>query len=235
MVSGQGTTSVIVNIATGFVTGDISVFASNSCAVSAVKKLTVVGKPTTPGIITGDNTPCTNTTSSYSIAPVSGATTYTWTAPLNGSVVGGQGTTLAQIHFDATNGNVGVTAGNSCGTSAKKNLAVTIDMLCSPAGKTDFTEQEKTIEEVTATGFNQLQISPNPSTDEFKISFEDVEGKQITFRLLDVTGRLVKEISLLTISGINEFTLHWNDEAKAVYILHLECSEQVKRLRVVKE
>ncbi|MBK8845738.1 MAG: T9SS type A sorting domain-containing protein [Bacteroidetes bacterium] len=81
-----------------------------------------------PGAITGPTLVCRNTTQSYSIAAVPGASTYTWTAPAGATVTGGQGTTNATIFYSnsAVTGNVTVTAGNVCGTSGPRSVLVTV-------------------------------------------------------------------------------------------------------------
>lgn len=72
--------------------------------------------------ISGQAVVCgTATAVPYSIPPVTGATTYTWTAPPGASVASGQGTTSITINYPpgSTNGNVSVFAGNgSCNTPA---------------------------------------------------------------------------------------------------------------------
>ncbi len=80
--------------------------------------------PTQPGSISGTTTVCANVSTSYSIAPVSGATSYNWSVS-NGTIVSGQGTTNAQVSFN-NNGSatVSVTANSSCGSSPARTLNV---------------------------------------------------------------------------------------------------------------
>ncbi len=68
--------------------------------------------------------------------PLPGATTYTWTVPTGWSITGGAGTTSITVTTGTTgqNGNISVTAGNSCGTSAVRNLAVTVTAIPSTPG-----------------------------------------------------------------------------------------------------
>ena len=64
----------------------------------------------------------------YSIASVSGATTYAWLAPSGASIVSGQGTTSITVSFGcgATSGNVSVTPSNPGGSGGSSSLAVTV-------------------------------------------------------------------------------------------------------------
>lgn len=91
--------------------------------------------PATPGTISGLTLVCPDATGiTYSIAAVSNATTYTWTVPAGWSITGGLNTTAITVTAGTTgqNGNITVTAGNSCGTSAEKTVAVTVGSLSSP-------------------------------------------------------------------------------------------------------
>ena len=88
--------------------------------------------PGTPSGISGLASVCASQAGvSYSISPVSGATSYTWTVPSGASVVSGQGTTSVSVNFGNSAGTVSVTASNNCGTSAASTL--TISLTSAPA------------------------------------------------------------------------------------------------------
>jgi len=125
--SGQGTISI--GTTSGATSGDVCVSSVNACGTSSQSCLTVTVNtaPATPGAITG----LTSVTNGqvgvvYSIAPVPGATTYTWSVPSGSTITAGQGTTSITVTFGATSGDVCVTASNTCGTSASSCLAVTV-------------------------------------------------------------------------------------------------------------
>lgn len=83
--------------------------------------------PATAGSVTGSTNPCQNATGvSYIISPVAGSTSYTWTVPSGATITAGQNTTGIVVTFGTTDGNVAVTASNSCGTSVSPNLAITL-------------------------------------------------------------------------------------------------------------
>ena len=131
IVSGQGTTSVTVDFACTASSGNMSVTGSNSCAgPGTARTLAVtVNSLSTPGTITGlASLPKGSTGISYSITPVSGATSYTWIPPLNATVVYGQGTSSVLVDFScsASSGNILVTANNACGSSGGSSLNVTL-------------------------------------------------------------------------------------------------------------
>lgn len=109
----------------------VSVHDANGCSQNVNGQATITvspGTPSQPGSITGNSTPCPNTNQTYSISPVPNATTYTWTLPIGWSLVSGVGTTTINVTSGTagSTGNITVTAGNSCGTSAASILAVTV-------------------------------------------------------------------------------------------------------------
>ncbi len=80
------------------------------------------------GGITGQSSVCGATTVPYSIAPVSGATSYTWAAPPGATIVSGQGSTSITVSYPggSGNGNVSVFASNGSCNTAPSNLAVNV-------------------------------------------------------------------------------------------------------------
>ncbi len=83
--------------------------------------------PLQPGEITGNTNPCENQTGlTYSILAVSRATNYIWEVPSDATLVSGQGSTSVVVDMGVQSGNVSVRAGNSCGNSAFRDLAITI-------------------------------------------------------------------------------------------------------------
>jgi|GEM_PF-3124356 len=85
--------------------------------------------PGTPGSITGNGAVCAGSSDSYSISPVSGATSYTWTVPSGTTITSGQGTTSITTSAGSTSGNITVTADNACGSSTASSFSLTINAL----------------------------------------------------------------------------------------------------------
>ena len=129
IVSGQGTTAVTLNVSSSFVSGTLSVVAINSCGASTSKTLALTSIPIAPGTIIGTtNNLCLNGISNptYSIAAVSGASSYTWTAPVGTTIISGQGTTSVTLEVSGTfsSGTLSVIANNACSSSVAKTLAL---------------------------------------------------------------------------------------------------------------
>lgn len=125
-VSGSFAAGVFTISGTPTITGTYSytvTTSGNSCTVAtATGTITVSpGAPSAPGAITGTATVCASTAGLvYSIAAVTNATSYTWSVPAGWTINSGQGTVSVSVTSGAVgqNGNITVTASNSCGTSA---------------------------------------------------------------------------------------------------------------------
>ncbi|MCO5281341.1 MAG: hypothetical protein M9931_09865, partial [Chitinophagales bacterium] len=128
IVNGQGTTNVTINWATAGGPYTITVTAINSCGIRQ-RTTSVTVHPPAPnniGIISGNQTTCIGN-QVYSIIPVTGATSYTWSISGGGSITSGQGTTNANVNWTATGSySVSITASNGCG-SAMNSLPVTVN------------------------------------------------------------------------------------------------------------
>ncbi|MGZ4060957.1 MAG: choice-of-anchor J domain-containing protein, partial [Bacteroidia bacterium] len=123
--TGSSTTNSIT-VTTGSSGGTISVFASSGCCSSLSRTLTVTLTPVLPmpGAITGSTNVCSGVTQVYSIAAVTGATSYTWTLPSGWS--GTSTTTSITTTTGASSGTIQVKANNACGPGPAQTLAVTV-------------------------------------------------------------------------------------------------------------
>jgi hypothetical protein len=121
-----------IQVTTGTDGGTIEVTAENYCGTSAPSAKTVTVIPSTlgvPGVIGGPTSACGNSTSTYSVAAVSGATSYAWTFPSGWQA----GTTTTNNSIDVsptangTDGTVSVVAQNECGNSVPTTINVTVN------------------------------------------------------------------------------------------------------------
>ena len=124
--TGSSTSNSITDTA-GVSGGTILVSAVNSCGISSAQSLTVNVNSITaqPGAISGNNVVCNNTSNTYSITGVSGATSYTWTLP--GGWTGTSTNTSITSVSSTISGNITVVANNSCGASVAQTYAVTVN------------------------------------------------------------------------------------------------------------
>jgi hypothetical protein len=83
--------------------------------------------PATPSAITGNTEVCAGSSNTYSVAAVSGATSYTWTLPAGWT--GTSTTNTITVTSNNTGGTISVTANSSCGSSSPQTLNVTVTPL----------------------------------------------------------------------------------------------------------
>jgi subtilisin family serine protease len=128
IISGQGTTSITLQVDAAFTTGSITVRSNSGCANSSTRSFALSSsRPGTPGTITGTSRACPGNTFTYSVVPVANTASYNWTVPTGATIVSGAGTNSIQVSFDAgfiATGTISVTATNGCGTSAARTYSV---------------------------------------------------------------------------------------------------------------
>jgi hypothetical protein len=125
--SGQGGTSVVVAFLPGFVSGNLSVTASNCVGASTARTLALSSSTSVPTTITGPlNGVCAGSTQTYTSSAVSGGTIFTWTVPANAIINSGQGTNTISVTFPSpfTSGSVTVKSGTACFTSTARSITV---------------------------------------------------------------------------------------------------------------
>jgi hypothetical protein len=125
--SGSSTSTSITTTA-GSAGGTISVTANNACGASAARTLAVTiatcTLPAQPGAISGNTSVASGSSNTYSIAAVSGATSYTWTLPSGWS--GSSTTTSISTTAGSAGGTISVRANNACGGGTARTLAVSV-------------------------------------------------------------------------------------------------------------
>ncbi len=131
-----GTTSTS-NIATA---GSAQSTFGGGSADAFLTKITDCTIPAQPGTITGNATICTGGGSqTYSIAAVTGATSYTWTIPSGWT--GTSTSTSITVTPNNTGGIITVKSNNSCGSSTVQTLVITVvtaTAIITPSGPTTF-------------------------------------------------------------------------------------------------
>jgi hypothetical protein len=112
-------------------TYNIRVTAANACGSSLYRSVSIRRTVSTPAAITGTTVACAAQSYPYSIAPVTGADNYTWTAPAGASINGGGNTlttaaTSVNIQMPPvfTTGAISVTANVACFVSPSRTITV---------------------------------------------------------------------------------------------------------------
>ncbi len=99
---------------------------------SNVATLTVNTVPVSAGNITGDDAVCANSTATYTVATINGATSYSWLLPAGANITNGSGTNTVTVAFgsNAQPGNITVAGVNTCGSGpASLPFSISINSL----------------------------------------------------------------------------------------------------------
>ncbi len=128
----QGNNTNSIQATSGTTGGTVQVTAQNSCGTSAASQKSVVVLPSNlgaAGTITGSQTLCKNAAGNYSIATVTGATSYTWTYPAGWNVSGASNSSAITFTptANAVSGQITVAAANNCGNSTPSSLTVQVN------------------------------------------------------------------------------------------------------------
>ncbi|MBL7799476.1 MAG: T9SS type A sorting domain-containing protein [Chitinophagales bacterium] len=128
----QGNNSNSIQATSGTSGGTVQVTAQNSCGTSAASQKAVTVLPSnlgTAGAISGSQTLCKTASGNYSIATVTGATSYTWTYPSGWNVSGASNANTITLTptASAVSGQITVAAANNCGNSTPASLSVQVN------------------------------------------------------------------------------------------------------------
>jgi len=123
ILTGQGTNSITLSVAPGFVSGSLCVTGGNYCGTSAARCL-ALSKSTisTPATIQGQLYGICQSVANLSVPAVTGAVSYNWILPAGTTYISGQGTNAISFSTNAgfVSGQVCVTASNGCINSAAR-------------------------------------------------------------------------------------------------------------------
>ena len=129
-IAATSSTSATVTFGAGFTGATLNVVASNAYGDSPKRSISIqVGSaPAQPGVISASNSVvCQGSSRTYSIASVSGASSYVWSYTGTGATFSSTGTS-AQVTYGAsvTGGEFRVQAVGACGTSTARTIAVSV-------------------------------------------------------------------------------------------------------------
>ena len=121
--------SIAVDYSANAISGNISVYGTSSCGNGTSSSLPVtVNSIAQPGTITGTPSVCSGSTYTYSVTPVTGATSYSWTLP--SGATGSSSTNSINVTFGSNSGTISVIAYNSAGCASQPStLLVSISTL----------------------------------------------------------------------------------------------------------
>ncbi|MCB9232352.1 MAG: T9SS type A sorting domain-containing protein [Bacteroidia bacterium] len=130
IISGQGTNTLMV-IAGGN-GGTVLVQGTGSCGTTDIDSISTVYETPISGTatISGADSVCAGDSVWYSITPIAGVSSYTWTLGSGaGSIVSGQGTDQIMVVAGNTPGDLSVTAYTNCFSKALDTLSLVVSTL----------------------------------------------------------------------------------------------------------
>lgn len=237
--SGQGTNSISFTFPSGFVSGTISVTATNGCGTSGVRSISVTRLlPSAPGGITAVETQgCPDRIVHYSIPSMpANSTVILWIVPTSAGavLVSGQGTTAIDVSYppNAVVGVVSATSINDCGNSAVRSINVNLTDCGGgpPPPPGPRTARGNTTTNVNAAETMEVKLYPNPAVNDFRLQVLTTTTEKIKVRITDMQGRTVKTL----IVAANQATTLGSDLAPGTYIVEAIQGSSVKTCKLVK-
>jgi len=241
ITSGQGTTSVIINFGNGFTSGNLSVTANNACGSSSTRLLTLRSLPSTPALITGNISLCSNQTGVvYSITTVLGATGYTWAVPSGATITSGQGTNSITVDFGLTGGHLSVMATNACGSSMARTISIVVaNCNVNLINKKEITNidnnsntdtsvsgliVERNISGNISDPANSIKINiyPNPTNGKVVIEYANPGAKKIVVEIFNILGvRVYTNEFLLNKNSLINPEIDLTSKPKGIYSIRI--------------
>lgn len=121
----NGVTNGVAFTPTSSITYTVNGSNNFGCTSSATVFVNVSATPSLPGLINGPVSICSNINNvTYSVSPVPGASSYSWTLPVGWS--GSSSTNSIAAVCGLNGGTISVNATNACGTSPSQTLAINI-------------------------------------------------------------------------------------------------------------
>ena len=204
IVSGQGTTSITVNFANTFGTGNLCVKTINTCGNSANNCLALQAIPSVPISINGPKSVCAKQSNVvYSISPVVGATSYSWNVSNQVKILSGQGTNSITVQFLNKDSDITVTAGNGCGSSVSQAIVVSVGCVTGRLASNEDSES------------SEVSIFPNPSDEVINIKIKNGFGVY-NFKAINILGQIIYENDFLLED--NKMSVDLKQLPKGIYI-----------------
>ena len=83
-------------------------------------------------------------------------------------------------------------------------------------------------------GLEDLNVYPNPATDYLNVEFSISEAQNVTYKLLDLTGKTLKQSQMESVAGTNQYQLNIQGVASGLYLLEISTTngKSVRKITV---
>ncbi len=227
ILNGANTNSIEVDFSNANLSGaanqywQMAVTKTNACSTGPARTIAVKGVPSNATSIVGANSVCAEESAlSYSVPPVFGASNYTWYVPMGATIISGQGTNSILVDWGVFSGVMGVTTSNACGNSGTRTLLVNVS--CRVAG-------------VSSSSPIDVNVYPNPASENTNISFKGVAGTDYKVTLMDLAGRVISTNNGTAVEGLNEINIDLSGIAKGAYMVNLMNNNESSQIRLIVE
>lgn len=219
VTAGQGTNSATIDFGPAFTTGNVTVTAQNACGTSAVRVRAVTAYPARPVVVNGDPAPCANSTGNiYSVDPLPGATSYTWTVPAGATITAGAGTSTITVSFGATGGSITARGVNACGAGVTRALVIAFGCRIQNGGSAEIA----------------ASVYPNPATDRLNVIHDKSVSGTVTMKITDLAGRTIVSQEEFITDNSNASVINIGSMKSGVYVIEVISSQGTSVSRFIK-
>lgn len=81
---------------------------------------------------------------------------------------------------------------------------------------------------------SDLLTAPNPTNDLMMVKFNSASSEMITLNIMDISGRIIKEIKFSAVIGENEVKIQTEELSQGMYLLNLSSSKENRTVRIIK-
>jgi hypothetical protein len=129
-------------------------------------------------------------------------------------------TTIAKVNSKAQNGN-SATELNYSTINAKPNLGHNYYRLQQTDLDNKLSVHAQIVDLIWGTNGSTVSIYPNPTTDLLNIDLYAVTAQNTTVKLLDMSGRVIRQVIAKSAAGMNNIQLSMGELASGVYTLQV--------------
>ena len=233
VITANNGNSITVDFGANFTNGTICVTATNACGTSPARCMFVHRGKMHVSHIDGSNMICPDTlVRDYSIQPVNGAVTYTWSAT-GGAVVTANGNS-ATIDFTGVTSQfvmISVQVEDACGHTRTRFMWVRMTNDCTSDDHHDDDDdgddddgdgEHGHGDRLAVSSGVSYSVYPNPTTGQFTIDLGVNTASVAKITIMDLVGKTQKVITNSVTRGTNNITIDASELNRGIYILKIE-------------
>ncbi|HOE58976.1 MAG TPA: hypothetical protein PLG54_04610 [Bacteroidales bacterium] len=212
ITAGANTNTITVSYGASAVSGNVSVYGTNSCGSGASSSLAVTVNPRPVPTISGPATVCAGTSGNV-YTTQTGMSNYTWTVSAGGTITAGQGSNSVTVTWNTAGGqNVTVTYTNAAGCSASTPATynVTVNALPTPtiSGNTNLCQGSTGVNYTTQSGMTNYvwavssggNITGGQGTNAITVNWNGSGAQTVSVNYINASGCTASSPSVLNVT-----------------------------------